>query len=238
MDYNYFYLARRNPSIKPEDWHRMWRSHSEFAGQFPMIRSNPKRVQYCARIRAPRIDGKPFDPPGHHDYDGAARITARSADVRPNLPPEVRTVIDADELRVFDIHVRHRSFRGQEILVAGSNPGGEPGPAAVLRFLARRPGISRSGFFEHFSGAHAELATRALGDAKSVLRYVHDQIAEDAPPACPFDAVSESWFGSVDDATRSLVDPALAPLADDLASFCDMQKSVTLLTEVIMRREP
>jgi uncharacterized protein (TIGR02118 family) len=238
MQLNYFYLARRNPSIKPEDWHTMWHAHSEFAtGLYPPIKTGPKRVMYCAQIRNPRLDGKPFQPPGATvEYDGAAIITARGDEARPPLPPDIRAKIDEDELRRFDRNVRHFSFRGKETLIEG----GEPGPAVVLRFLARKAGNAKDEFLARFDGQHADIARRAIKGAAAgtvVQRYVQNHVIEEPPPGYPFDAVSEVWFGSAEAATRSFVDPALEGIAQDLAAFCDMQRSVTLLGEVIMRRE-
>jgi hypothetical protein len=45
----------------------------------------------------------------------------------------------------------------------------------------------------------------------------------------------EAWYPTVEAATRSFEDTALATLTDDLNAFCDMDGSVTMLTEVIYR---
>ena len=67
------------------------------------------------------------------------------------------------------------------------------------------------------------------------MRYVHNQVTEEPPPGYPFDAVTETWFTNTDDAAGSFADGALAPLSRQLPAFCDIERSVTLLTSVIMR---
>ena len=86
------------------------------------------------------------------------------------------------------------------------------------------------------TGQHADIAKRATRGG-SVKRYVQNHIIEEPPPGYPFDAVQEIWFDGPEAVIRSFADPALAPIAQDLAAFCDMQKSVTLAAEVVMRRE-
>jgi hypothetical protein len=64
---------------------------------------------------------------------------------------------------------------------------------------------------------------------------VHNALIEPPPPGYPFDGITETWFASPQDAVRSFVDPAFAPLAEDLAAFCDLDRSVTLLTSLVHR---
>jgi uncharacterized protein (TIGR02118 family) len=113
--------------------------------------------------------------------------------------------------------------------------GGAPGKAAVIRFLVRKSGTAREAFLAHWSGRHAEIATRAADASGILTRYVHDNLIEDPPPGYPFDGISEAWFASTDDAVRSFADGTLAPIAEDLTAFCDPERSVTLLTSVIHR---
>jgi hypothetical protein len=233
VDYKLIYLARRNPAIRPEDWPRAWRSHAVFASQFPVIGGRINGLFYCSRLASPTLDGAAFDPPGAaRDYDGVAVVSSPSAaDLGGELSAEDRVRIDQDELRVFDAHTPSFSFRCQETLVHG----GAPGQAAVIRFLARKRGGSRDAFRERWSQGHAEIATRAANAAGTVTRYVHDDLVEPPPPGYPFDGITETWFASPDDAVRSFVGGALAPVAEDLAAFCDLDRSVTLLTHVVHR---
>jgi hypothetical protein len=233
MDYKLIYLARRNPSVRPEDWPRTWRSHAVFASQFPVIGARISSLFYCSRIFEPTLGGQRFDPPGAScEHDGVAIVASASPEgLGGELTPDDRARIDADELRVFATNTPAFSFHCQEVLAHG----GDPGQAAVVRFLARRPGASREDFLARWNGRHAEIATRAADRAATVTRYVHDELREEPPPGYPFDGVGETWFATPDDAVRSFTEPAFASIAEDLADFCDLERSVTLLTHVIHR---
>jgi hypothetical protein len=230
MDYKLIYLARRNPQISPDDWPRAWRSHAVFASQFPVIGARISRLFYCSRIHEPVLDGARVDPPGaSRDYDGAAIIASPSPEgLGGELNPQDRARIFEDERRVFADLTPTFSFHCQETLVRG----GAQGAAAVVRFLARKAGTSREDFLARWGGRHAEVAAEA---AATVTRYVQNRLREEPPPGYPFDGIEETWFATAEDATRALQDEAFAPVAADLAQFCDMDRSVTLLTRVIHR---
>src|ERR1700733_6193993 len=67
------YLAKRNPSVRAEDWPRTWRSHAAYAAQFPVIYSDFSSIYYCARVLQPSSNGVPVDAPeASRDYDGVA----------------------------------------------------------------------------------------------------------------------------------------------------------------------
>jgi hypothetical protein len=227
------YLAKRNPSVKAEDWPRTWRSHAAYAAQFPVIYAEFSSIYYCARILQPSMNGVPMEPPeATRDYDGVALVSSPTADGVPReMPPDVAAKIDEDELRVFSTYVRDFSFRCKEVVVQG----GAPERAAVIRLLSRKVGLSREQFLAQLNGKYADSATRAADASGKVVRYVHNQVIEEPPPGYPFDAVTESWFASTDDAAGSFADGALAPLAQQLPEFCDLKRSVTLLTSVVMR---
>jgi hypothetical protein len=230
MNYKMIYLARRNPSCKAEDWPRHWRSHAVYCSQFPAIGAPISSLHYCSRQLKPTLDGAPFDPPRVADYDGVAVVASQAADSfgDNDLSRELRDKIDADETRVFSTLTPNFSFLAEETLVLGD----KPGSAAVIRFLARKVGSSREEFLAHLGMAHAEAARQAINAAGTVTRYVHNRLRKEPPRGFPFDAIVETWFASAEDAARSLVDGAFAPLTLDLATFCDVKQSVTMLTYV------
>src|SRR5438067_73974 len=141
MDYKSIYLEKRNPTVSEEDWPRVWRSHPRFVSQFPVIGAAIQQLNYCSRVYHPTLDGKPFDPPGAtRVYDGSAICASPSEDLHTvQVPPDIHARIMDDERRVFAELTPTCTLRGRETLVLG----GAPGQAAVLRFLARKPGISR-----------------------------------------------------------------------------------------------
>ena len=227
------YLAKRNPSVKAEDWPRTWRSHAAYAAQFPVIYAEFSSAYYCARVLQPSIKGVLIEPSeAARDYDGVAIVSSPTVDGVPReMPPEVAAKIDEDELRVFSTYVREFSFRCKEVVVHGD----VPGKAVVIRLLARKTGLSRGEFLAHLNGRYAESAKSAADASGKVVRYVQNQVIEEPPPGYPFDGVTEIWFANTDDAAGSFADGALAPLAQQLPVFCDLKRSVTLLTSVVMR---
>lgn len=230
MDYKLIYLARRNPSCKEEDWARHWRSHAVFCSQFPAVGAPISSLHYLSRQLQPMLNGVPFEPPGVADFDGVAIVASSSADsfVENHLPADLRAKIDQDELRVFSTLTPNFSFPSEEVLVVG----GKPGKAAVIRFLSRRAGDSREEFLARLGAAHADIARRSAEAVGTVTRYVHNRLRKDPPKGYPFDAIVETWFAAAEEAARSLVDDAFAPPARDLATFCDMKRTVTMLTYV------
>jgi hypothetical protein len=230
MDYKLIYLAQRNPAVSVEDWPRTWRSHAEFAATFPVLGAEITGLYYCARIHAPTLDGAPVEvPAASPDHDGVAVISSPfGVQVGGELRPEDRDKILEDERRVFRVYTPNFSFRCQEVLTHGA----EPGQAAVVRFLARRPQDAQAAFLARWNGEHAGLAIAAAEASGGFTRYVHDEMLEPPPPGYPFDGISETWFATPDDAVRFLTraDPAEAR---DLAAFCDLGRSVTMLTKVV-----
>lgn len=233
MDFKLIYLAKRNSSIRPEDWPRTWRSHAIFASQFPSVGPSFNLVLYCSRVLNPSVDGQAQDPyEATQEYDGAAVISCGSAEsLRAKMDPEVREKIAEDERRVFSTQVDRFSFRCKEALVWGS----APTEAVVIRFLVRKAGTTRNGFLAHWGARHADIARRAAEISGSVRRYVHNRLIEEPPPGYPFDGISEIWFDSAEEAARSFTDGTLAPIAQDLPGFCDMDRSVTLIASVTHR---
>jgi hypothetical protein len=231
MEFKLIYLARRNPSVRAEDWPRTWRSHAVFVSRFPSVYARFTGVLYCSRVLEPTLDGVPFEPPTARDYDGVALVSGPSVEgLRTDPPPEMRARIDEDELRVFSTHTPNFSFICREVLVHG----GAAGQAAVLRFLARKSDGSSESFFATWNGDYASSAVRAADASGRVTRYVHNRLVEKPPPGYPFDGVTETWFASTEDAVRSFADGSLAPLAQ-LSAFCDPERCVTLLTSVTHR---
>jgi hypothetical protein len=227
------YLATRNPSIKVEDWPHAWRSHAEYAGQFLNILAEFSSILYCARVLQPSIDGVLFEPAEQvRDSDGVAFVSSLSADgLPPGLPPEVAAKIAEDEIRVFSTRVRDFSYRCKEVVVHG----GAPGNAAVIRFLARKASLSPEEFSAHWNTGYADKAKRAADAAGTVVRYVQNQVVAQPPSGSRFDGVTETWFASTEDAVRSFADGVLPPLAQELEAFCEVSRSLTLLTRVIYR---
>jgi hypothetical protein len=230
MDYKMIYLAQRNPAVAPQAWPRAWRSHAAYAATFPVLGAQIKGLFYCSRIFDPTLGGEPAILPGaSRDHDGVAVVSSpHGVEVGGTLAPEDRARILEDELRVFRVHTPNFTFRCEEVLVEG----GSPGPAAVFRFLARRPQDSPETFLARWTAEQAPLAIAAATRSGGLVRYVHDRMREPPPPGYPFDGISEAWFATTEDAVRFAARET-GPDLDHLASLCDPARSVALATQVI-----
>jgi len=225
MDYKLIYLAQRNPAVSPQDWPRAWRSHAAFAAKFPVLDAQITGLYYCSRIFEPALDGAPVALPGAtREHDGVAVISSPfGVHVGGTLAPEDRARILEDELRVFRIHTPNFSFRCKEVLVEGGAPGG----AAVVRFLARKPGLSPEAFLARWRETAPTLAAAA-----GAVRYVQNALIEPPPPGYPFDGVEETWFATAEDAVRFLAAQPPRERAR-LGALSDAGRSVTIATDVI-----
>lgn len=245
--YKQFYLARRNPGIPPGEWPRAWRSHAAYVSKnFKGAVAPIASVSYCARVLHPTLGGAPFEAPGAtREYDGVAVVASPSPDAfraavwgisdaewhaATGLSREDRKLVEEDELRVFDSNVANFSFRCTETLVHG----GAPGQAAIIRFLSRKELSSRESF-EVALATHGERMSRAFDAAGAATRYVQNLLREAPPPAHPYDAVTETWFATSEDAARALAEGALEAIERGLPEFCNTHRSVTMLCRVTHR---
>ena len=227
--YKLIYLARRNPLVKREDWPRTWRSHAIFASQFPVLEARIDWMRYCNRVDVPVLDGRPCDVPNlSTEHDGVA---VAASDVLESLngtgfSEEDRTLIDNDELRVFDMLTPNFTYYCAERPILD----GAMGEAAVFTFLARKPGVSREEFTDRWCGNDAGIGERAAAAVGTATRFVFNEPVHDPLPLFPFDGIIEAWFADTDEALRSVTGDKLPPVRRDLAEFCDLEKSVVILT--------
>lgn len=234
VKYKLIYLARRAATVALEDWPRTWRSHAVFASQFPSMAMTLDSVFYCCRVPAPSIGGEPVHLTGvSHEHDGVAVVTSDdliSLTSGSSVSPANQALIDIDELRVFDMLTPEFSFHCREKLVLEGAQGG----AAVIRFLARRHGSTREEFSEQWA-AHEAAELDVAQRLGAVTRVVHDELVREPPTLFAFDGISETWFADAEDATRALADGAMTALDEERARFCDVDRTITVLTRVCHR---
>jgi hypothetical protein len=83
---------------------------------------------------------------------------------------------------------------------------------------------------------HAQIARDTIGSLGSITRYIHNMPLHEPPhPLFPFEAISECWYASADDAVRSLAKNQMTPIEQDLEHFCDTANNVVMLTRVARR---
>jgi hypothetical protein len=233
MDYKVVYLARRNPTITPEDWPRTWRSHAVYCSQFPAVGASIRHLLYCNRTLNATLDGKPFAPPElNQDFDGSAVVASDDKALWTlDVAPDLKALVDADELRIFTTYARHFSLNCQETFNAGSGPS----KVAVLRFLARKPSLSSEAFEAKWQESQAELAAKAASADSNIVHYVHDRVRMPPPAGYEFEAIVETWFTDAESAMRSFSNPALSAAFREYDTLSDPARNITLLTHTVHR---
>lgn len=103
---------------------------------------------------------------------------------------------------------------------------GAPGPSSValVYFVKRRAGLSFDDFAAHYRDRHAPLARV---HHPGIARYVQNFVASPDPDGdAPFDAVSELWFASEEDArTRFYRDgESRRVIGEDVLRFLDLKR--------------
>jgi len=232
--YKLIYLARRATGVSREDWPRTWRSHAVFASKFPALEAEIAYMRYCNRIDAPTLDGNPCAIEGLSPvHDGVAIAAGDRLDGLngTGFGEEDRAKIDQDELRVFDMPTPNFTYYCTEAVLRD----GKPGEAALFRFLARKPEMTRDQFDLRVGERHAEVAEAVIAKLPTITRYVNNRPVHEPLPRFPFDTIAECWFASAEDAVRALSDDAFGAVTDDLGTFCDLGNSVTILTSVCHR---
>ena len=220
------YLARRAATVVRDDWPPTWRSHAVFASQFPVLEAKIDWMRYCNRIDS----DMPGVSPAHDGVAVAAGPTLAGLNGAGFSDTE-RALIDADELRVFDMPTPNFTYYCEEQPILA----GPLGEVAVFMFLARLPGLSHAEWEARWTGEHAAFARDAITAPGSMTRYIHNRPLHDPLPMFPFDGIAEAWFASTADAEAGLKTGTLATLRSDLARFCDLRQSVTMLTGVCHR---
>ncbi len=233
MPYKMLYLARRAKTVSWEDWPRTWKSHAVFASQFPAMSGTIDWMRYTTRVNDPLLGDLPVST--EHDGVSVAEAPVLDTFYGKGFSPEQRALIDEDELRVFDRYTPEFSFWCTETRTVD----GPVGEAAIFRFLRRKANVSRDAFESHLKGEYARLC-KAAADTLGAQRWALNSTIDGPPTDFPFEVIDECWFPSVEVAARALTAPAMRPLIDNLATVCDVERNITMLTRPTHRwpREP
>lgn len=216
------YLARRNPRLTREEFPARWRQHSLLAGSMPSIRPGFVQVAQCLNLYDREVV-----PRATLDYDGVNLLTLVDAAFAsaPWQSDEVLELVLPDELATFDGYVRHFSLTTTEQVVHS----GPMQPFCLIHFLKRDRRLDMAQFTAALCEAHGAMAADgAMGGRRAVVNIVTDR-----QPGYNYDAVTEQWFASADEARAATRTPGYA--ATYLAArnaVCDEWRTLTFMARI------
>jgi hypothetical protein len=212
------YLARRNPRLSLEAFPDRWRQHSLLAGSMPSIRPGFAQVAQCINLY-----NREIVPRATLEYDGVNLLTLTDPAYAsiPWQSDEVLELILPDELATFDGYVRHFSLTTLEHVVAD----GPMQPYCLILFLKRDRTLGLDAFASAIVAAHGKLAP---GAARAVVNIVTDR-----QPGYNYDAVTEIWFASTEQAkdfiNSSAYQKSYLPRRNQL---CDEWRTLTFMSRI------
>ena len=216
------YLARRNPTLAPEDFPQAWREHSALGRECRNVQDKVRTVRQCARV----LD-RPGVPNGASaDYDGVNLLSLRDRQAADDIwnDEETLRIMRPDEPRVFSTYVRDFTLVAREQVL---REGEETGVCLVL-FLRAAPDRALSA--DEFGAAPAS-------PWQAARRLVWNTVSGDCPPGYEYAAIIEVWFDSVDAVAAAFGDkPVWSCLPAGLLAQSDAARSVCMLTHVTHRR--
>lgn len=212
------YLARRNPALSREEFPARWRQHSLLAGSMPSIRPGFAQVAQCLNLYDRAVVAR-----ASLDYDGVNLLTMTSPDRIEAVwqSDEVHNLVLPDELATFDRYVRQFSLTTQEHVVAD----GPMQPYCLIVFLKRDRNVELDAFATMLLDAYRAMAD---GGRRAVVNLVTDR-----QPGYNFDAVTELWFASTDEAIKVTQSSVYAEMyLGRRSQFCDEWRTLTMMTRI------
>ncbi len=181
MGWKMIYLARRNPSLAPEQFPQAWREHSALGAGCTNVRDKVLSVTQCSRV----LEGAPL-PGAATDYDGVNLLVLRDLQAATDIWNDAETlaIMRPDEPRVFSTYDRLEGVVDWKVAALEHKWAGlrtfAPDRAPVFGFAPGAPGffwcVGQGGFGIQTAPAAADLA----------LRLLLGQIAGEVDPA-PYD---------------------------------------------------
>ena len=218
------YLARRNPALSRDEFPARWRQHSLLAGSMPSIRPGFSQVAQCLNLY-----DRSFVPRAALDYDGVNLLTFNDAERVTAVwqSDEVHNLVLPDELATFDRYVRQFSLTAEEHLV-GQGP---MQPFCLIVFLKRDRKLSLDEFGHGIVEAHRKTGQ---GGRRAVVNLVTDR-----QPDYNFDAVTELWFASAEEAAEVTQSQDYAEsYLKGRWEICDEWRTLTMMTRINYARPP
>ena len=204
--YKLIYLARRNPSLTPDEFPQAWREHSQLASTFgPSLGRHFLGVRQCVKdIEA--SPGASFE----NDYDGSSILAMKSWEdlMAARYHPHSLDELAKDEVRVFAGAVDDWTMAVEEHVLRD----GEAEGYVLLSFLTPQDGAAP------FTGTHPAKLAGLDTDALSIQRLVWNRVVDPAR-SYAFTAIIEAWFAARDDALRAVRIPSFVEAMEQPAAF-------------------
>jgi hypothetical protein len=216
------YLAKRNPSLKAEQFPQAWREHSALGRQCTNVQHRVRSVTQCVRVPVEKV------PLLSTRYDGVNLIELLDRESADAIwsDPETLAVMRPDEPRVFDRYVRDFSLVAREHIIQP----GPKGPSVLVAFLK-----------SHHPADGMEKVTSfndPLESIASTTRVVVNLVEPHRPPGYDFDVIVEWWFESLHRLNAALesayLNEAILPFLE--AGGYETQSAVLMATCVSHRR--
>lgn len=215
--YKLVYLARRSPTLAPEEFPQAWREHSQLASSFgTSLGKHFLSSHQCVKHRA---DG--LATSFVNDYDGSTILGMKSWEdlLAARYHPHALDELLEDEKRVFAGPVDEWTMAVEEHVLRRGNPTTN----VLLSFLTPRDAADMA---EKSRAAAAELP----GLLPSASRIVWNRVIDPAM-AYPFAAMIEAWFPDPDSAIAAAGNSQIVP-AFEQADIADPSRGARLLARL------
>jgi hypothetical protein len=211
------YLARRNPALSASMFPDRWRQHAVLGGSIPSLRGNFVQVAQCLSLY-----DRAIVPRASLDFDGVNLLTLKDRDVALAMHQDdmVLDIMLPDELLTFSTYVRHFSLQCVEHVVQD----GDMLPFCLISFLKRDRHFSTDAFVD---ATVAALTGAVPGARRTIVNRV-----EDRPPGYNFDAITESWFASAEEAASATRAASYKAYLRQREALCDESRSVAMMTRI------
>ena len=187
------YLARRNPSLTPEEFPEAWRSHSALGKQCVNVGKRVKAVAQCSRVLDDALPATLS-----RDFDGVNLMVLADRESGNAIwnDPETLAIMRPDEPRVFADYVRNFSMLCEQHVLRGdlNETTYAPRDAVILvGFLQRE-----SAFVNARKAPPSLPAQWSLGGLDDAYRVVCNTKDEAASAGYGFGYIVEWWFESIE----------------------------------------
>lgn len=209
-----FLLVRRNPALSRAEFRAGWRRHGELAMRLPLWAHIGRYSQGDVAEVPPAIRAQL--PGDAQPADGIAVVWFRDAGAARSARDDPdRELLLADEDRIFAHRTAAASLFTEEIVER------DLGACMVklVVFLARRDGLTRSGFARAWAEAGRQL--RAPERLRSLVRTYRRNVALELPGLngngsrlAGYDGVAEIGFTSLEDLIAALADDGFIDALD------------------------